>query len=396
MITWSDNYIMGIKQFDYEHKQLFHLAEQILSKMRISNRNHPDTHMFVIREAVTYINSYFERHAKEEEAYMRSIGYEGYALHKMLHDDFQNGQLVKYRQIIESGQCRESDVWDFIGSGVGWLLEHIATADMAIVGKGILAQPPQPRMDHTALDRESDVWDFIGSGVGWLLEHIATADMAIVGKGILAQPPQPRMDHTALEQEINLLFASTLNIEANAKIASTQDMAIVGKGILAQPPQPRMDHTALEQEINLLFASTLNIEANAKIASTQYAGEYYGKAIHQKMVYQTDKGEVSVISGIERTFLLDVAHMLYGETMEDEVELILSTLQSFGPHFWGTLGRRFAGNDGQISIKETQLLPGGMVHDELNQLQPTISLLFTSDKGKFSVASNYVSPSMAI
>lgn len=56
MITWSDNYIMGIKQFDHEHKQLFHLAEQILSKMRISNRNHPDTHMFVIREAVTYIN----------------------------------------------------------------------------------------------------------------------------------------------------------------------------------------------------------------------------------------------------------------------------------------------------------------------------------------------------
>ena len=302
MITWSDNYIMGIEQFDHEHKQLFRLAEQILSKMRLSNRSGSDTHMFVIREAVTYINSYFERHAKAEEAYMRSIGYEGYALHKMLHDDFQNGQLVKYRQIIESGQCRESDVWDFIGSGVGWLLEHIATADMAIVGKGILAQPPQPRMDHTAL----------------------------------------------------------------------------------------------EQEINLLFASTLNIEANAKIASAQYAGEYYGKAIHQKMVYQTDKGEVSVISGIERTFLLDVAHMLYGETMEDEVELILSTVQSFGPHFWGTLGRRFAGNDSRISVKETQLLPGGMVHEELNRLQPTISLLFTSDKGKFSVASNYVSPSMAI
>lgn len=64
MITWSDNYIMGIKQFDYEHKQLFHLAEQILSKMRISNRNHPDTHMFVIREAVTYIMSATPRKKK--------------------------------------------------------------------------------------------------------------------------------------------------------------------------------------------------------------------------------------------------------------------------------------------------------------------------------------------
>ena len=28
MLTWSDNYIMGIDQFDQEHQQLFRLAEQ--------------------------------------------------------------------------------------------------------------------------------------------------------------------------------------------------------------------------------------------------------------------------------------------------------------------------------------------------------------------------------
>lgn len=231
---------------------------------------------------------------------MRSIGYEGYALHKMLHDDFQNGQLIKYRQIIESGQCRESDVWDFIGSGVGWLLEHIATADMAIVGKGILTQPPRPRMDYTAL----------------------------------------------------------------------------------------------EQEINLLFASTLNIEANAKIASPQYTGEYFGKAVHQKMIYETEVGEISVISGIERSFLLDIGRMLYGGAPEDEVELLLSTIQIFGGHFWGTLGQRFAGNNSRISIKESRMLLGKTLTEEFRQLRPTTSLLFTSDKGKFFVSSNYT-PSTA-
>ena len=298
MITWNDNYIMGIDQFDQEHRQLFHLADQIIARMR--NRSSSDTHIFVISEALTYIYSYFDRHAKQEEAYMRAIGYEGYALHKMLHDDFQNGQLVKYRQIIESGQCREADVWDFLGSGVGWLLEHIATADMAIVNKGILAQPTHPQVDQATL----------------------------------------------------------------------------------------------EDEINFLFASTLNIEANAKIASTQYVGEYFGKAIHQKMIYETEVGEVSVISGIERSFLLDIGRMLYGGALEDEVELLLSTIQIFGVHFWGTLGQRFAGNNSRISIKESRMLLGETLTEEFRQLRPTTSLLFTSDKGKFFVSSNYT-PSTA-
>ena len=92
---------------------------------------------FLIREAMTYITSYFDRHAQAEEAYMRRIGYDGYGMHKKLHDDFRSIQMAKYQKFIENGQCNKDDVWDFIGSGIGWLLEHIATADMAIVGKGI-------------------------------------------------------------------------------------------------------------------------------------------------------------------------------------------------------------------------------------------------------------------
>lgn len=34
MLTWSDNYIMGIDQFDQEHQQLFRLADQVIQRMR--------------------------------------------------------------------------------------------------------------------------------------------------------------------------------------------------------------------------------------------------------------------------------------------------------------------------------------------------------------------------
>ena len=42
---------------------------------------------------------------------------------------------------MKRGECSKEEIQDFVGSGIGWLLEHIATADMAIIGKGILAAP---------------------------------------------------------------------------------------------------------------------------------------------------------------------------------------------------------------------------------------------------------------
>ena len=35
MIAWSDNYLMGIAEFDNEHKKLFQIAEQILNRLRV-------------------------------------------------------------------------------------------------------------------------------------------------------------------------------------------------------------------------------------------------------------------------------------------------------------------------------------------------------------------------
>ena len=92
MIRWNDNYITGIEKLDKEHQQLFQMADQVLNKLR-ERGDEANYRIFLVRETLTYITSYFERHAKAEEEYMRKIGYTGYTLHKMLHDDFCNIQL---------------------------------------------------------------------------------------------------------------------------------------------------------------------------------------------------------------------------------------------------------------------------------------------------------------
>ena len=292
MIVWNKSLEMGVESLDQEHQELFHISRQMLERM--DARGHEaSTRRFVLREGLRFINGYFDSYAAREEAYMKQIGYEGYALHRMLHDDFRRVQLPKYEKLLEKGDCTKEDVWNFIGYGVGWLLEHVATANLAIVGKGALSQSPK---------------------------------------------------------------------------ASTDDA------------------TTLEREINQLFTATLNIEANAKIVSKKYQGEAFGRTLCQKFTYQKDGKTITLISGIERIFLLDVARMLYGNEVQDETELILSTVESFSAHFWESLSRQTTGYRDHIRIQENRFLVGHTLPDELKRIRPELSVLFTSDKGKFFVA----------
>ena len=50
-----------------------------------------------------------------------------------------------------SGSMEE--ILEFIGTGIGWLLEHITTADMAIVGKGVSTEPKEQLRIYKAMAR---------------------------------------------------------------------------------------------------------------------------------------------------------------------------------------------------------------------------------------------------
>ena len=293
MLTWNENYLMGVDELDEDHRQLFRIARQLLERAKTQS-GEAFTRMFILREGMNYLQGYFARHTAREEAYMRQTGYEGYAIHKMQHEEFFSNQVAKYRKIVESGKCSKEEVWDFVGAGVGWLLDYIATADMAIVGKGVL----------------------------------------------------------------------TKRIESGTEAS------------------------ALEEAVNTLLTATLNLEANAQIINQRYVGEPFGKAICQKILYEMDGQQISVVSGIERSFVLYVANGLYGDDVEDEMDLVLSTVEMFGAQFWLSLLQQMAGGTGRVEILENHFLVGQGLQDELRQLRPELSVLFTSDYGKFFLASD--------
>lgn len=284
---------MGLKDIDIDHKRLFKIAGKIIDTVEDSESTNDRTRLFVVREGVKYLKNYFAEHAVREEVYMRQIGYRDYLTHKRLHDEFQIVQLAKFEEVIARGNCTKKEVLDFVGIGIGWLLEHIATADMAIVGKGVLCQPK----------------------------------------------------------------AGTLNT-----------------GVL-------------EHEINMLLASTLNLELNVKIINSNYGGEYFGEAVYRKSIYCQNDQQITVVSGIEKKFLIRMAKMVYGEEVAEEDALILSTLEIFGATLWRTLGERLIKEKRNTEYQESHFLSQKQVQEMYQARLPVISILFESEEGKFFVSS---------
>ncbi len=298
MLTWDDNYIMGIEQLDHEHQQLFKMAFQILEKLQ--QRYTDDQYrLFILRESITYLHNYFETHVQQEEAYMRQIKYSEYAMHKALHDNFRRTILKKYENLVKHNECKKEDIWDFIGTGIGWLLEHISTSDLAIVGKG----------------------------------YLSTAKECL-----------------------------------------------------------SLNEATLESEINIALISILNINANAKIINNHYTGESFGPAIHHKIVFSSDSRQTTLLIGFERCFILDIAKMLYGSNIENETELLMSTFEILDTNFWTTIGQRFRGNHASFSLKESHFIVSTHLQQEFLHLNPTTSILFTSNRGLFYVASDVTFP----
>ena len=91
-------------------------------------------------------------------------------------------------------------------------------------------------------------------------------------------------------------------------------------------------------------------------------------------MYDAERGKVTVIAGIERSFVLKVARMLYGEGIDSETDLIMSTLDIFGTNFWATLGRKFLGGDPRFTVSERlsdqQPLAAGVCPAQAHHLRP--------------------------
>ncbi|MDE7206440.1 MAG: hemerythrin domain-containing protein, partial [Lachnospiraceae bacterium] len=129
-IAWKDSYKIGVDFIDKEHQQLFTRMNRLL---KLSENE--DKSEWVCREGVKYLRNHTMEHFEHEEAYMRSIQYSEYEIHKRLHDDFRDKTLPALEAEMEDTGYSVESVRHFLGVCLGWVVAHTETEDQAIVGK---------------------------------------------------------------------------------------------------------------------------------------------------------------------------------------------------------------------------------------------------------------------
>lgn len=127
MLIWKDEYSIGVKLIDEQHKYLFEIGNNAykLIKDNAGIDKYADVVM-IIDDLLRYTRFHF----KTEEDYMIKINYNEYLSHKKEHNEFiQKINEINLEQVKENPQKIIEDILAFI---FDWLLSHILLRDKLI------------------------------------------------------------------------------------------------------------------------------------------------------------------------------------------------------------------------------------------------------------------------
>ena len=151
--VWQERFNIGVESIDREHRKLF----AIMNKLSAYDGN-DEKSRWAYQEGIKCFKEHAMKHFAEEELYMASIGYEGYDVHRRIHDTFRKKTLPEIeKELAESYYSMES-VKHFLGVCAGWLIGHTLTEDRAIVGKAeskwgnLLPEEKQIAMKNTVAE----------------------------------------------------------------------------------------------------------------------------------------------------------------------------------------------------------------------------------------------------
>lgn len=129
-IKWNDRFNIGVERVDKAHEKMFSIVQKLMELVEDEKRS-----QWACSEGVKYFKSYAIKHFAEEEEYMQSINYNGYAVHKRLHDHMRDKTLTALEKDLEESMYSAESIQHFLGICIGWLTGHIMIEDRAITGK---------------------------------------------------------------------------------------------------------------------------------------------------------------------------------------------------------------------------------------------------------------------
>ncbi len=129
-LVWNERFNIGVEKVDKAHRRLFSIVYKLMVLSEDEKKG-----KWASAEAIKFFKSYALKHFAEEEEYMRSIHYDGYEMHKRLHDVMRDKTIPALEKDLEENDYSSESIQHFIGISLGWLTGHVLIEDRAITGK---------------------------------------------------------------------------------------------------------------------------------------------------------------------------------------------------------------------------------------------------------------------
>ena len=127
MFLMKDEYLVGVKEIDEEHRVLFQIANEAYE---VFGDDYIADKFDNIVGIITKLKEYAITHFTNEEAYMEKLKYKRRLSHKIEHMEFLDKvNEIDFDQIDQNQTDALLEIIDFLGN---WLVHHILENDKKI------------------------------------------------------------------------------------------------------------------------------------------------------------------------------------------------------------------------------------------------------------------------
>ncbi len=124
LIEWSDEYLIGIEELDYEHRDLINRLNELHGELIQHNEKGK------IEDCLREIQVRVVAHFALEEHFMLDNNYNNYAPHKKEHDDFLALIADLIEQFLTDPDLSYGD--ELEEQLQHWIVNHILTSDQEL------------------------------------------------------------------------------------------------------------------------------------------------------------------------------------------------------------------------------------------------------------------------
>jgi len=132
LMIWNDDYKLGVDYIDNAHMELFNVIYKFQS---IIGEKSTEYRKSLCTAMIRYLIKYASSHFAIEEAYMIKNSYEGYTVHKHLHDNLKLRTIPFLVEMLDKEKYSDEAISRFIAVLSSWLASHILIEDRAITGE---------------------------------------------------------------------------------------------------------------------------------------------------------------------------------------------------------------------------------------------------------------------